>query len=249
MAKKVWCGMLLLVLVFGARPALGSPTAGERLLSIFEGLDDYGPMWQAFNRVFPSETHALFEEVSAKYAKGGNGSAGAISTELVQRAQQLLWDNRHFVLSAPDDRLMTFAATQAVNLRDLRGEDVNECAYAAQHGGPPQTVTPASARVRIRITIAELSLVEGGRDAPADHGAPSASDISTVIEAAGDMGASPEALDSWRQGALAARPPKEQCDTAIAINDALSKVSPPVAGRVVETTLRAGTHQESPAVQ
>lgn len=206
-------------------------------------------MWQAFNRVFPTETLASFEEVSAKYAKGGNGSAAAITAELIQRSQQLLWDNRHFVLSAPDDRLLAFAVTEAVNFRDLQGEDLNECAYAAQHGTPPQTVTPASARVRIRITIAELSLVEAGRDSPTIHAAPSATDISTVVEAARELGASPEALDAWQHGALAARSPKEQCDVAIAITDALSRVPPSVAGRVVETTLRAGTHQESPNVR
>jgi hypothetical protein len=246
--KRGWTVALLLALTFGAHPALGSPIGGDRLLNIFEGLDDYGPMWQAFNRVFPTQTHALFDEVSAKYAKGGNGSAGAISAELIQRAQQLLWDNRRFVLSAPDDRLLAWATTQATNLRDLRGEDVAECAYAALHGGPPPKVTPASARVRIRITISELSLVEGGRDSAVDRSALSAGDVATVIEAAREAGASPEALDAWQHGTLATGSPEEQCDIAITITGALSNVPPSVAGRVVELTLRAGT-KGSPDVQ
>ena len=212
------------------------------LLSVFESLDDYGPMWRAFHRVFPAETKAMFEEVATKYAKGGNGSAIAITRELIQRGAQLLQSNRRFMRDAPDERLQAFAASQAGMLRGLRVEDVTECAYASQNGWPPQDAKPGSVQAMIRMTIAELNLIEGGRDTPAVHGALSAKDVSVVIAAARAAKAPQEGLDAWEFGALWTRPPKEQCDTVIAIDDALSTVSPPLAGGFVEATLLSGAN-------
>ncbi len=196
----------------------------------------YGPVWRDLQATYPGQMNGLLEAALA--ARRSGTPWPQVKREFMAKAAELWAADLPEAAKAPSAELQAYSHAYGELFRAMRAAgDIKGCAGAAMgtmSNDEASNIYEVDTQM-IALVRSLLAAIRAARAHPTVHGAVTAPDVMAMVETMHGTGAPGFAPADLR--GLTSAPPAVQCDTGIAMMEALAVMEPEGGGRFLAAIL------------
>jgi hypothetical protein len=207
----------------------------RQLLDQMESNPEAGPAIKLLDQAFPDEMTAL----AAKFREAARTRGVNAGIEVMQSGvAELTQAHRGEAIAAPDADIVRIAAGTAKLYRALEAEDETDCATYSVKGTPLPEPLPARSQAAAQdLGVSMIQAIADGRRSASQRADATAADFQLMIGEMKRGKAPPADIKAFAARKLEAATPHVQCDATAAMLEALGRLPPDVAARMMATIL------------